>query len=78
MNQDDINQHEWKNPQNWSFIVYHSQRDGRMLVPKRLGFGWTINLQSKTGARIFLTLLLLIPLVSLLAALIIRNHLAGR
>ena len=78
MNQDDLNQQEWKNPQNWSFIVYHSQRDSRMLVPKRWGFGWTINLRNKTGARIFLTLLLLVPLLSLLAALIIRGHLAGR
>jgi uncharacterized membrane protein len=78
MKQDDINQQEWQNPQNWSFIVYHSQRDSRMWVPKRRGFGWTINLRNKTGARDFLTLLLLVPIVSLLAALIIRSQFAGR
>ncbi len=78
MTQDDINQAEWQNPENWSLCCYHSQRDSRMLVPKRWGFGWTINLRKKTGARIFVALLLLVPIVALLAALIIRSHFAAR
>ena len=78
MNHDKINQAEWGNPENWSFIVYHSRRDRRFLVPKRRGFGWTINLRNKTGARIFVTLLLLVPLAGLLATIIIRSQLAGR
>ena len=77
MNQDEINQAEWNNPENWTLLCYCSPRDSRMMVPKRWGFGWTINLRNKTRARIFMTLLLLVPVVILLAALI-RSQLAER
>jgi uncharacterized membrane protein len=69
MNQDEINQAEWNNRENWSLFVYHSQRDTRMWVPKRFGFGWTINLRNKTGARWFAGLLLTVATVGLLTAI---------
>ena len=78
MNQDEINQQEWNNPENWCLFCYCSPRDSRVIVPKRWGFGWTINLRNKNGARILVTLLLLVPIVGLLAAWIIRSHFAGR
>ena len=39
MNQDEINQKEWENPDNWGgpkwFSVYFSKRDSRTWVPKQ-------------------------------------------
>jgi len=69
MNQDEINQAEWNNRENWSLFAYHSQKDTRMWVPKRFGFGWTINLRNKTGARWFMGILLTVATVGLIAAL---------
>lgn len=50
MTQDEINQAEWKNPDNWSFGLYSSSRDTRTWVPKRMPWrGWTINMGSPAG-----------------------------
>ncbi len=68
MTQDEINQAEWSNPKNWSLFVYHSQKDSRVLVPKRFGIGWTINLRSKTGAIWFQAILLTAAIAGLITA----------
>ena len=31
MNQDEINQAEWNNPENWTLLCYCSPRDSRMM-----------------------------------------------
>ena len=42
----ETNQAEWSNEDNWShskFGVYFSKRDTRVWVPKKFGWGWTLN-----------------------------------
>lgn len=48
MNQDDINEMEWRNPANWTWRgplgLYASKRDTRLIVPKAAPMmGWTLN-----------------------------------
>lgn len=48
MKQDDINEMEWRNPNNWTWRgplgLYASKRDTRLIVPKATPFmGWTLN-----------------------------------
>ena len=51
MNQDEINEAEWNNPDNWSGGLYFSKKDSRVWVPKPIrSMGWTINLGQKKGA----------------------------
>ena len=34
----------WEHPSSWTRLGrYHCESDPRLLVPKRLGFGWTLN-----------------------------------
>ena len=69
MNQDDIDQEEWNNRKNWSWLTYSSQRDSRAMVPKRFGFGWTINFGNKKGRHWF-AVFMAIPVIGLIAAII--------
>ena len=75
MNQSDINQGEWENPDNWSdgsklFCVYFSKKDTRTWVPKRIPWlGSTINLAKAGGALWLIGILIGIPL--LMVAIII-------
>ncbi len=49
--QKEINEAEWRNPDNWS-TIYFSKRDSRSSVPKRNPkHGWTINFGHPKGAR---------------------------
>ena len=49
--QDEINQAEWKNPDNWT-TIYFSKKDSRTWVPKKNpSHGSTINFGSVSGAR---------------------------
>lgn len=49
--QDEINQAEWKNPDNWT-TIYFSKKDSRTWVPKKNPkHGSTINFGSPSGAR---------------------------
>jgi uncharacterized membrane protein len=64
MTQDDIYQNEWKDPKNWSTLIYSSQIDSRIFVPKRIGFGVTMNFGHKSGKIVFAALLA-VPLVIL-------------
>ena len=65
MNQENINQNEWNAPENWTLLTYRSQRDSRLFVPKRRGWGWTINFGNKKGVRLCVALLA-IPLIILI------------
>jgi uncharacterized membrane protein len=48
--QDEVNQAEWKNPENWS-TIYFSKKDSRSCVPKRNPkHGWTINFANPSGS----------------------------
>lgn len=54
MNQQEINQAEWHNPDNWGgpklISVYFSKRDHRTWVPKQIPWtGWTVNLARTAG-----------------------------
>lgn len=42
--QREINQAEWRNPDNWYFGIYNSPRDTRIWVSKSIPWtGWTLN-----------------------------------
>jgi uncharacterized membrane protein len=63
MTNDEINRREWNDSKNWSCgLFYRSRTDTRMMVPKRRGFGWTINFGKRNGVILFVALLAL-PLV---------------
>jgi uncharacterized membrane protein len=64
MTQDDINQNEWNDPKNWSTLTYSSRIDSRIFVPKRRGFGLTMNFGHKSGKIVF-PVLIVLPLVIL-------------
>ena len=54
MNQEAINETEWKNASNWTgpewLSVYFSKRDSRVWVPKQIpALGWTLNLGKPAG-----------------------------
>lgn len=53
MTQNDINQGEWENRENWTILTYNSPRDSRLFVPKRRGYGWTINFGHSRGKILF-------------------------
>jgi uncharacterized membrane protein len=53
MTQDATNQSEWENPANWTLLTYNSPRDSRIFVPKRRGFGWTLNFGHTNGKILF-------------------------
>ena len=75
MDQRQINQAEWENPQNWSgpkwLCAYFSKNDSRTWVPKRTpGMGWTVNL-GKTAGVLWLTGFLVgIPLLIILSVIL--------
>ena len=71
MEQHEINQAEWENPQNWSgpkwACAYFSKKDSRTWVPKRIpSMGWTVNLGKTAGLLWLAALLAGIPTVIVL------------
>jgi uncharacterized membrane protein len=64
MTQDEINQNEWNDQKNWSTLIYSSQMDSRIFVPKHRGFGVTMNFGHK-GGKILFVALIAVPLVIL-------------
>ena len=68
-------EHEFTSPEsrsddrNWiAGLIYYNPEDPDLLVPKRLGYGWTINFGHPRG-KVFLVLLIgliLLPIVLLL------------
>jgi uncharacterized membrane protein len=77
MTQDDINQSEWNDSANWSVLIYSSRKDSRIFVPKRRGFGLTINFGHKNGKVLFVALLAL-PLVVFGLIIFFRFHFPKR
>lgn len=71
MNQDDINDAEWRNPANWTWRgplgMYASKRDTRMVVPKAMPImGLTLNC-AHPGCRYVLLAIAVVPVVFLVA-----------
>lgn len=77
MNQKEINENEWKNPDNWSgsiFGFYFSKKDTRTWVPKSIPWmGWTLNLGKPEGARWLTGILVGLPLAAVLIAILIAS-----
>lgn len=64
MQQEEINQREWHNPDNWSAGLYFSKRDSRIIVPKsNPAMGFTLNLGTRAGAVWMIALMVGIPLL---------------
>lgn len=62
MDQKEINQAEWDNPENWSVGFYFSKKDTRTWVPKSIPWmGWTLNLATSAGAIWMIGLLVGLP-----------------
>jgi uncharacterized membrane protein len=71
MNQDDINEAEWRNPANWRWPgpmgLYASRHDTRLIVPKFVpAMGITVNFGHR-GCAWFLIAITLLPVVLTLA-----------
>jgi uncharacterized membrane protein len=73
MTNEDTNQSEWSDAKNWPRGIYRSRIDSRMIVPKRRGFGVTINFGNRIAVFLFLAFLAL-PLVILLAVYFTQRH----
>ena len=70
MNQDDINDMEWRKPDNWTWRgplgLYASKRDTRLFVPKATPImGWTLNF-AHPGWGYVVAAIALLPLVLIL------------
>jgi uncharacterized membrane protein len=69
--QKEINEAEWHNPENWTWIVYFSKRDSRVFVPllrSEASFGqFTVNLGNRMTlawlAMIVITAIAMVALV---------------
>ena len=71
MNQEAINQAEWRSPENWSCGFYFSKRDSRIWVPKPSPWmGWTLNIGTRGGALWLLGFIIGLPLLTLAIGLI--------
>jgi uncharacterized membrane protein len=74
MTQQEINDQEWKNPDNWSGSLagfYFSKKDNRTWVPKSIPWmGWTLNLGKPAGARWMLGFLIGLPLLPILVIIL--------
>ncbi len=67
MDQKEINETEWKNPENWSVGLYFSKKDCRTWVPKSVPWmGWTLNLGTRAGACWMLDFLIGLPVLMIL------------
>lgn len=77
MSQSEINESEWSKPQNWSLYAYRSRADNRFFVPKRRGFGVTINFGHKSALLYILgfTALILSPLIIALVGIAVKGKL---
>lgn len=75
MNQREINDAEWANPDNWSMGLYFSKRDQRVWVPKSVpALGWTLNLGARAGASWMIALMVGLPVLMIaLMGLAIRR-----
>jgi uncharacterized membrane protein len=74
MSEEKRNQAEWENPENWHggfFGVYRSEKDTRVVVPKRNPkTGWTFNFAKPQAYLALLGILLLVATISAVAILL--------
>ena len=77
MTQDTINQSEWDNRENWSVLTYSSPRDSRLFVPKRKGFGWTLNF-GHAGGKIVFGVFLALPVIIFVVIYFFGSHFSKR
>lgn len=75
MNQETINETEWKNPANWTgpkwLSVYFSKRDARVWVPMQIpALGWTVNLGQRGGVFWLFAILIGLPLMVMASCLL--------
>ena len=62
MTQKQINEQEWKNPDNWSGCFYFSKKDDRTWVPKTcLWMSWTLNIGKLARTRWLLGFIIGMP-----------------
>lgn len=75
MSQDEVNEAEWNRQENWSLFTYRSRLDNRFFVPKRRGFGVTINFGHKSAAVYIFGFMVLIlsPLIIALVGIAIKG-----
>jgi uncharacterized membrane protein len=74
MNQDEINEREWNNPDNWGkrFGFYNSKLDSRAWVRKpHPWMGWSLNLANPLAKVLVLVFLLLLGLVVVWSVLLV-------
>ena len=72
MNQKEINNNEWSNPENCSCGFYFSKRDTRTWVPKSIPWmGWTLNIGTTAGALWMIGFLVGLPMLVILLGIII-------
>jgi len=73
-NSKDRNQREWENPDNWSggcFGIYKSEKDSRLLVPKKNPkMGWTFNFAKPQAYLILVGILALGATIATIAILL--------
>ncbi len=80
MDQKEINDAEWRNPENWSgpkwASFYFSKRDTRTWVPKAIpSLGWTLNIGKHAGAKWLFGFLVGIPGLFILVLLLVSFNL---
>jgi uncharacterized membrane protein len=76
MDQNEINDAEWRNPENWSgpkwASFYFSKRDNRTWVPKAIpSLGLTLNIGNHAGAKWFFGFLVVLPVFFILILLLV-------
>ena len=79
MDQKQINQAEWENPDNWSgpgwISFYFSKADSRTWVPKKIPWmGWTLNLGKPAGAWWLLAIIVALPLLIVVLTIVLRGR----
>ena len=71
MDQKEINEQEWNDPQNWKWFGYTSSKDSRFFVPRKPKWlGWTYNFGSKFG-RLWLILCVALGILGLVSVFIV-------
>jgi uncharacterized membrane protein len=78
MDQQDINEQEWKDEGNWVgrryCRCYNSKKDTRLWVPKSNPMlGWTINFGHKYGVFTLIGAFAIIPVIFIIAVLTIKS-----
>jgi uncharacterized membrane protein len=71
LTQEQMDEREWRDPRNWRWAFYFSRKDSRTFVPRRRGYGLTVNF-ARRGTYWFFLFLLLMPLVIIGGVLLSR------